>query len=240
MAEEFDTKKSAKQLIELESFFSDFAVTKRSDSAPPQKGKDIAGTLAEIEDEIRACRRCELGTLRTNAVPGEGNCQARLVFVGEGPGEDEDRLGRPFVGRAGRLLDKIIVAMGLKRSDVFICNILKCRPPNNRDPRPAEIVSCLPFLKRQLELIKPEVIVALGAHAARTLLETNRPIGQLRGRFHDFYVSDFENPVSLMPTYHPAYLLRNYSYENRQRVWEDMKKVLDLLGLPVPNRTVRQ
>jgi DNA polymerase len=156
------------------------------------------------------------------------------VFVGEAPGADEDAQGRPFVGRAGQLLDKIIKACGLKRSDVWIGNILKCRPPENRDPRPEEIISCLPYIQRQIELINPEIIVALGAHAARTLLNTNKAIGELRGQFLEYYTGIGRPPMKLIPTYHPAYLLRNYSEENRRLVWEDMKKVLAELGLPVP------
>jgi len=167
-------------------------------------------------------------------VPGEGNPNARIMFFGVGPGPDEEAQGRPYIGRAGKLLDKIITACGLKRSDVFIGNILKCRPPDNRDPSAEEIISCLPYLQRQIEIINPEVIVALGAHAARTLLNTNKPIGQLRGQFHQYYSGLGRAPIKLMPTYHTAYLLRNYSQENRQRVWEDMKKVLAELGLPVP------
>jgi DNA polymerase len=156
------------------------------------------------------------------------------MFVGEAPGADEDAQGRPFVGRAGQLLDKIIAACGLKRSDVFICNILKCRPPENRDPRPDEMISCLPYLQRQIEAINPDVIVALGAHAARMLLNTTRSIGQLRGQFHEYYAGIGRTPLKLMATFHPAYLLRNYSDENRRYVWEDMKKVLAELNLPLP------
>jgi DNA polymerase len=195
---------------------------------------DVIAQLNQIAKEVDACRKCELGNLRTHSVPGEGNPHAAIVFVGEGPGADEDAQGRPFVGRAGQLLDRVIAAMGLKRSDVYICNIIKCRPPENRDPRPEEIISCLPFLKKQLQLIHPKIIVALGAHAAKTLLETNKPIGQLRGKFQDFYFDDFSPPIKLMPTFHTAYLLRNYSHENRMKVWEDMKTVLSELGLPVP------
>jgi uracil-DNA glycosylase family 4 len=190
--------------------------------------------LEKIAEEVRQCRQCGLGSSRTNAVPGEGNPNARIMFVGEAPGADEDAQGRPFVGRAGQLLDKVIVACGLKRSDVFIANILKCRPPENRDPRPEEIISCLPYLQRQIEIIDPEIIVALGAHAARTLLNTNKAIGQLRGQFHEYCAGLGRPPIKVMVTYHTAYLLRNYSPENRRRVWEDMKKVLAELGLPVP------
>ncbi len=127
--------------------------------------------------------------------------------------------------------------MGLKRSEVFIGNILKCRPPENRDPRADEIINCLPYLQKQIEIINPEIIVALGAHAAKTLLNTTKPIGQLRGQFHEYYSGLDRPPIKLMPTYHTAYLLRNYSPENRRRVWEDMNKVLTELGLPIPERT---
>jgi len=156
------------------------------------------------------------------------------MFVGEAPGADEDAQGRPFVGRAGQLLDKIIEACGLCRQDVFIGNILKCRPPDNRDPRPDEIISCLPYLQRQIEILNPEILVALGAHAARTLLNTNKAIGQLRGQFHEYFTGIGRPPIKLMATYHTAYLLRNYTPDNRRRVWDDMKKVLAELGLPVP------
>ena len=196
--------------------------------------KQVETDLEKIAQEVRKCRKCGLGSSRINAVPGEGNGGARIVFVGEGPGADEDAQGRPFVGRAGQLLDKIIAAMGLKRSDVFICNVLKCRPPDNRDPRPEEIISCMPYLQRQIELINPEIIVALGAHAARSLLNNNMSIGRLRGQFHEYYTGIGRPSIKLMATYHPAYLLRNYSDDNRKRVWEDMKKVLAELGLAVP------
>ncbi|MHC4356799.1 MAG: uracil-DNA glycosylase, partial [Planctomycetota bacterium] len=193
-----------------------------------------AAELEKIAEEVRQCCKCDLGSSRTNAVPGEGNPDARIMFVGEAPGADEDAQGRPFVGRAGQLLDKIIAACGLKRSDVFIGNILKCRPPDNRDPRAEEIISCLPYLQRQIEIIEPEVLVALGAHAAKTLLNTAKSIGQLRGQFHEYYSGLGRPPVKLMATYHTAYLLRNYSPENRRKVWEDMKKVLAELDLPIP------
>ncbi len=236
MAEKGDLKKVFNQHVQLEEYFTGFAIkSDKPAAAPQQPQKDIINELKQLAKEVDTCRKCVLGTTRTNSVPGEGNPHAQIVFVGEGPGADEDAQGRPFVGRSGQLLDKIITnAMGLKRSDVYICNIVKCRPPENREPRPEEIISCLPFLKRQLGLIRPKVIVALGAPAAKTLLETNKPIGQLRGRFHDFNFDDFSPPIKLMPTFHPAYLLRNYSDENRRKVWEDMKTVLAELGLPVP------
>jgi DNA polymerase len=238
-----DISKIVRSHLEMDKFFTgDFAVkSKTAAKKSPQHtaeaaSVDISAELEKIAAELRKCRACELGSSRTNTVPGEGNPHAQIVFVGEAPGADEDAQGRPFVGRAGQLLDNIIIAMGLKRSDVFICNVLKCRPPDNRDPRPDEIISCLPFLQRQLALIQPEIIVALGAHAAKTLLNTNLPIGQLRGKFHDYFIGT-DKPVKLMPTYHPAYLLRNYSRENRLRVWEDMKKVMDELGLKPTQNT---
>jgi len=247
MGKQVDLKKVARQHIEMDMFFvGDFAlgagnpavdessVAEAGTGTPQAARAAVAEELDRIAQEVRRCCRCGLGQSRTNAVPGEGNPNARIVFVGEAPGADEDAQGRPFVGRAGQLLDRIINAMGMQRGDVFICNILKCRPPGNRDPRPDEIISCLPFLQRQLTLIAPEVIVALGAHAARTLLNTNQAIGQLRGRFHDYYFSPDAPPIKLMPTYHPAYLLRNYSQDNRRRVWEDMQKVMAEVGLEVP------
>ena len=238
MGKEPDIKRVVRQHVEMESFFSGgFAVKGESQQQPTREPANDTGVRQELEgiaDAVRKCRKCELGSHRKNAVPGEGNPDARIVFVGEAPGADEDAQGRPFVGRAGKLLDKIIVGMGLARTDVFICNILKCRPPDNRDPKADEIAGCLPYLEEQLELMNPEIIVALGAHAARTLLETNKPIGQLRGRFQEYYPGIGKGAIKLMATYHPAYLLRNYSHDNRQRVWEDMKKVLAELGLPVP------
>jgi uracil-DNA glycosylase family 4 len=230
-----DINKAVRQHAEMDVFFTGGFTVRNTQT--PQEQKEAAGIQLELEkiaDEVRQCRKCDLGSLRTNAVPGEGSPKARIVFVGEGPGADEDAQGRPFVGRAGQLLDRIIKACGLKRSDVFICNIIKCRPPDNRDPRPDEIISCLPYLQRQLELLEPEIIVALGAHAARTLLNTNKSIGQLRGQFHEYYAGLGRPPIKVMPTYHTAYLLRNYTEDSRRRVWDDMKKVLAELGLPIP------
>jgi uracil-DNA glycosylase family 4 len=236
-----DINKVIRQHKEMEEFFSGgFAVkgeprsTDSQDVAEQEDTKEVA--LAKIAEEVRKCCCCGLGKTRRNAVPGEGSPDARIVFVGEAPGGDEDEQGRPFVGRAGQLLDKIIAAMGLLRNDVFICNVLKCRPPENRDPRPEEIVACIPFLERQLEIIKPEIIVALGAHAARTLLKRNDTIGQLRGRFLTYYTPGGYGPIKLMSTYHPSFLLRSYSEENRRKVWEDMQKVLKELGLPIPKK----
>jgi len=155
--------------------------------------------------------------------------------VGEAPGQSEDEQGRPFVGRAGQLLTKIIEAMGLKRDDVFICNILKSRPPGNRDPQAIEIVACISYLQEQLEIIEPEVIVALGAHAAKTLLDSPASIGQLRGKVHSYQPSPLVESIKLVATYHPAYLLRNYTREARLRVWQDMQLVLKELESPQPN-----
>ena len=168
------------------------------------------------------CRRCKLHTLgRRQVVFGVGNPNADLMFVGEAPGADEDIQGEPFVGRAGQLLTKIIEAIGLKRSDVYIANVIKCRPPGNRNPEPDEVERCEPFLFRQIDMVKPKVIVALGKFAAQSLLKTNDPITRLRGREYRF------RSAILMPTFHPAYLLRNPS--SKREVWEDMKRVRALL-----------
>jgi len=239
MAEEIDIKKVARQHLEMDGFFAgDFTIKSEKSRAAEQKlqveAERAAVEMERIAGEVRACRQCPLGELRTNAVPGEGSTCGRIVFVGEAPGADEDAQGRPFVGRAGKLLDNIIAAMGLKREEIFIGNILKCRPPGNRDPRPEEIVKCLPYLQEQLEVLKPEIIIALGAHAAKTLLDTTKSIGQLRGKFHDYYPGALARPIKLMATYHPAYLLRNYSDASRRAVWEDMQQVLTELGLPIP------
>lgn len=236
-----DTKKIMRQHKEIDEFFSGGISVKGAPRAAVSqtviKQDDTKESeLAKISAEVRTCCCCGLGTTRKNAVPGEGNPNTQIVFVGEAPGGDEDEQGRPFVGRSGQLLDKIIAAMGLQRQDVFICNILKCRPPENRDPKPDEIIHCIHFLETQLEIIKPEIIVALGAHAARTLLKSNDPIGQLRGKFLSYHTPSGYGPIKLMATYHPSYLLRNYSDDNRRRVWEDMQKVMRELGMPVPKK----
>jgi len=181
------------------------------------------GGLEALCAEIGDCRGCGLASLRHNLVFGEGSEHAELVFVGEAPGEDEDAQGRPFVGRAGQLLTKIIGAMGLKREEVYICNILKCRPPGNRNPQPDEIAACEPFLIRQLQAIQPRVICALGTFAAHTLLKSEAPISVLRGRFHEY------QGIPLMPTYHPAYLLRNPGA--KKQVWEDIQMVMKTLAI---------
>ncbi|HUW58092.1 MAG TPA: uracil-DNA glycosylase [Planctomycetota bacterium] len=186
-----------------------------------------AERLAALEQQMADCHECTLGGTRTNLVFGVGSAEAELMFIGEAPGEDEDRQGIPFVGRAGQLLTKIIVAMGLKRADVYIANILKCRPPGNRNPRPSEVAPCLPYLRRQIAIIQPKLIVCLGGVAAQTLLQTDMPVGRLRGTFHDY------DGTPLLVTYHTAYLLRNPA--GKVQVWDDMKKVLHRLGLPIPD-----
>lgn len=188
---------------------------------PPAAYGGDANDLEAVRAELGDCRRCPLGELRHRIVFGEGNSHADLVFVGEAPGADEDEQGRPFVGSAGQLLTKIIAAMGLRREDVYICNILKCRPPGNRNPQPNEITACEPFLIRQLEVIRPRVICALGSFAAHTLLKSEAPISALRGQFHRY------QGIHLMPTYHPAYLLRNPGA--KKQVWDDVQEIMKFL-----------
>lgn len=174
--------------------------------------------------KILSCQACPLFKGRTQAVPGEGNRQARLLFVGEAPGRDEDLQGRPFVGRAGQLLTRIIQAMGFRREEVYIANVIKCRPPENRTPRPDEVKACSPYLLRQIELIRPKVIVALGKVATDFLLQSPKSMSELRGNFGEF------QGIPVMPTFHPSYLVRNEgNKEIKKMVWEDMKKVLKLL-----------
>jgi DNA polymerase len=184
---------------------------------------DGTGQLEAVRLALGDCTRCRLSETRRHIVFGEGNPKARLLFVGEGPGRDEDIQGRPFVGAAGQLLTKIIQAMGLSRKEVYIANIIKCRPPQNRNPLPEEIETCFPFLQRQIDAIRPEVICALGKFAAQTLLQTETPISRLRGRFHDY------RGTALMPTFHPAYLLRNA--ERKRDTWQDVQKIMAQLGL---------
>ena len=178
-----------------------------------------AKNLDELRAEIGDCRRCKLCAGRNNIVFGVGNPHARLMFVGEGPGRDEDLQGEPFVGRAGQLLTDIITkGMGLKREDVYIANVVKCRPPENRNPEPDEVTACEPFLKKQIDLVRPDVIVGLGKFAVQTLLKIKTPISKLRGNWHRYH------GIPLMPTFHPAYLLRNPA--DKKLVWEDIKKVI--------------
>jgi DNA polymerase len=183
---------------------------------------DLQETLEDIRADLGDCQRCGLAASRSKIVYGVGNPNARLVLVGEAPGREEDLKGEPFVGEAGQLLDRILLAMGMQREEVYICNVLKCRPPNNRDPEPQEVATCEPFLIRQLAAIQPQVIVALGRFAVQSLLKTRTPIGRLRGEWQRY------QGIPLMPTYHPAYLLRNPS--GKRDVWEDMKEVMRLLN----------
>ena len=184
-----------------------------------------ADTLQALRSELGDCRRCKLWPGRTHIVFGVGNPHATLMFVGEGPGRDEDLQAEPFVGRAGKLLTEIITkGMKMRREDVYIANVIKCRPPENRNPEPDEIAACQPFLRRQIELIRPRVLVALGTFAAQTLLGLRVPISRLRGHWYDY------EGTKLMPTLHPAYLLRNPN--DKRLVWEDVKMVLRELEKP--------
>ncbi len=196
-----------------------------------KKGKNsISETISEIQkqldiirQEVAQCTKCPISEDRTNTVFGTGNPEADLVFVGEAPGAEEDRQGLPFVGRAGQLLTDIIVkGMKMRREDVYICNVLKCRPPNNRDPNPMEVMNCEPYLLRQLELIKPKVICALGRISAQTLLKTDAPLNELRGKWHNYH------GIPLRVTYHPAYLLRNPA--DKKKAWIDIQEVMKLLN----------
>ena len=188
-------------------------------------GKIPGETLLKVREDLGECARCKLHKTRNKIVFGDGSAKAQLVFVGEGPGADEDAQGLPFVGRAGKLLTQMIEAMGLQRSDVYICNVVKCRPPGNRQPEPDEVEKCSPFLFRQLDVLQPKVIVCLGATAAQTLLQTNRGISHFRGQWMDF------RGYKMLATYHPAYLLRNPAAKGD--VWKDLQKVMAELGLEI-------
>jgi uracil-DNA glycosylase family 4 len=197
----------------------EFGIATADPDAPPRSVEEL---LVEIREDIGDCTRCKLCKLgRTQVVFGVGNPRAQLMFVGEAPGQDEDIQGEPFVGRAGQLLSKIIEAIGLTRQQVYIANVIKCRPPQNRNPEPDEVATCEPFLFRQIDTIKPRVIVALGTFAAQCLLKTNDPISRMRGRIYRY------RGAQLIPTFHPAFLLR--SPDRKRDVWEDMKKVRVLL-----------
>ncbi len=193
-------------------------------SPPAAAAETPTATLEAVRDDLGECTRCKLHGGRTKLVFGVGSPTADLVFVGEAPGRDEDRQGIPFVGRAGQLLTRIIAAIGLSRDEVYIANVIKCRPPNNRNPEPDEVATCEPFLFRQLDVIRPRVVVALGGFAIRTLLRTDDAVSRLRGRVFDY------RGAKLIPTFHPAFLLR--SPERKRDVWEDMKRVRALLAEP--------
>lgn len=204
------------------------ATSELSASAASAESAESAGlhgvsSLEALREAIGDCRRCRLCEQRTQIVFGTGNPDAELAFVGEGPGYDEDKKGEPFVGRAGQLLTEIITkGMKMRREDVYIANVVKCRPPQNRNPEPDEIAACEPFLRKQLEIVQPRIIIGLGAFASQTLLKTKTPISRLRGVWHSY------NEIKLMPTLHPAYLLRNP--KDKRLVWEDIKAVLRELG----------
>jgi DNA polymerase len=223
------------ELIQQLEFFRDIGVTMLDvpktvrKVEPEQKQKvapavtannkplDNAAALQLIREDIGNCQRCKLAPSRTNIVFGSGNPNAELVFVGEAPGFDEDKQGLPFVGKAGQLLTKIIESIDIKRDDVYICNVLKCRPPDNRNPEPDEVMSCNPFLKKQLATIRPKIVCCLGTFAAQTVMQTAAPISKLRGKFHDI------DGIRVIATFHPAYLLR--SPDKKRDVWEDMKQI---------------
>jgi DNA polymerase len=221
-----------------------FGATDASTSSPSSQSSSVIAPAAEpftspmlptgdkvcalkvLDDtEVKGCVRCRLSETRTQTVFGEGDPDAQIFFIGEGPGENEDLSGRPFVGRAGQLLDKMIAAMGLRREQVFIANIVKCRPPNNRAPAPDETSACTPYLVKQLEIVRPKIIVTLGHPAARFMLDTKLAMGRLRGNWHSW------RGIKLMPTFHPSYVLRSYTPEVRAAVWSDLQQVMDALGL---------
>jgi DNA polymerase len=189
-----------------------------SDETSPEEG------LERIREEIGECNRCPLARSRKNLVFGEGNARAEILFIGEGPGGEEDETGRPFVGPAGQLLTQIIErGMGISRPSVYICNIVKCRPPGNRTPLDEEAEGCLPFLVKQIEVVRPKVIVSLGHSATSRLLRVRGPMHQLRGKWHDY------RGIPVMPTFHPSYVLRYYTVEIRKQVWEDVREAMRLL-----------
>jgi uracil-DNA glycosylase family 4 len=212
------------------------AVPSRPAAPPPTAemfskypGLESCGSLEQLREFIGDCRRCKLWPMRTNLVFGVGNPKAELMFVGEAPGADEDLRGEPFVGRAGQLLTDIIErGMGTPRSEVYICNVIKCRPPGNRNPEPDEVTSCEPFLFRQIETVRPRVIVGLGTFAVQALLKVKTPISRLRGNWHEL------RGIRMMPTFHPAYLLRNPA--DKRLVWQDIQLVMKELGMPIPRR----
>lgn len=215
------------------------------DDLPPIADRELSVDEARVALEtldtqcVRGCQRCGLHAGRTQTVFGTGLVRPQVVFVGEGPGADEDREGLPFIGKAGQLLTRMISAMTLSRDQVFICNVVKCRPPGNRTPTEDEMVACSPFLFRQLAILRPQIIVTLGAPASQTLLATKTPIGRLRGAFHAFPVTAHAEfslpPAKLMPTFHPAYLLR--SPGEKAKAWHDLQMVMRELGISIPSQS---
>jgi DNA polymerase len=232
----------AKSKPSADYLFADLAEAKPGATGPPDSQASPPETLPAatlsleerrlaldvLAQEIRPCARCaELVSTRTQTVFGDGQPGVELCFIGEAPGGDEDAQGKPFVGAAGQLLNRIIAACGMKREEVYICNIIKCRPPGNRTPLPEEAENCRPYLERQLELVQPRFICALGGCAAQNLLNTRAPLGKLRGRFHSY------RGIPVLCTYHPAYLLPHRSPEKKKDVWEDMKMLMARMGRPV-------
>ena len=207
---------SHNEIIQQLEFLRDIGVDSMNIAQSTSSGS-AAGELQQIRADLGDCRRCKLAPSRTNIVFGSGNPNAELLFAGEAPGYDEDQQGLPFVGRAGQLLTKIIESIDLKREDVYICNVLKCRPPENRNPESDEVSACNPFLKRQIAAIRPKIVCCLGTFAAQNLLQTAASISKLRGRFHDV------DGMRVIATFHPAYLLR--SPDKKREVWEDMKQI---------------
>ncbi len=235
MTESTDVRALAGDLRDRLSWLKEEGFDTWAQSAPPLaiRSRSSASlprfTLEDIRADLGDCQRCKLASTRTHVVFGAGDAQAELMFVGEGPGADEDRKGLPFVGKAGQLLTKMIGAMGLSRDRVYIANIIKCRPPQNRNPQADEISSCRPFLDQQIAAIRPKVICALGTFAAQTLLKTQTRISDLRGHFHDL------NGVKVLPTFHPAYLLRNPG--EKKKVWADLQLIMTDLGLSLPGKS---
>jgi len=198
--------------------FLEAPASMKSDKQGDSASSAVYESMEDIRSAVENCHACPLRETRSNAVFGDGNEHAKLVFVGEAPGADEDKQGKPFVGRSGQKLTQIIEAMGLSRTEVYISNVLKCRPPGNRNPMPDEIQACEPYLIAQLQLIKPRVICALGTFAAQTLLRSDQRISRLRGQFHTYH------GIKLMPTYHPAFILRNPKF--KRDVWNDVQMVM--------------
>ena len=258
--EAYNPVDTAKQLLAMESLLgnTDFLPASRNplpemdfpEPTTSAAGGAVGAVLKELSsadkgpalqkldtNEVKTCQKCQLCKTRTNTVFGEVNPDADLVFVGEGPGADEDASGHPFVGRAGDLLTKMIAAMGLSRSDVFICNMVKCRPPGNRTPLPEEVTACWDYLVRQLQIICPKVIVTLGNPATKGLLSTNVGITKMRGQWVSLPdIAPGLAGIPVMPTFHPAYVLRNYSVNTRQQVWSDLQSVMEHIGLATPKK----
>ena len=241
--------KAARQLLEIEQLlggqFTPAAVNSLPEvqlpehSGPPAINVAPGDRGAALDDmnnnEVKVCKLCRLARTRTQTVFGEGDPNAKLVFIGEGPGQNEDETGRPFCGRAGDLLTSMIGAMGLSREKVFICNVVKCRPPQNRNPMTDEVDACWPYLIRQLQIISPKVIVTMGNPATQKLLQTKKGITGLRGNWQTLPdLADSLGGISVMPTFHPSYLQRNYTPQVRSDVWSDLKQVMSVLGLKLP------